>query len=121
MALATGSARWRVGAVRAWFVGIVCNTARGHRRRQRRPVLALHADLPQLTPDDHGESGDRVLATGACLPESERLALWLNVVEGLKCRVIEEQCGRPAGTVRLQVARAFARLHRGLGAGPRSR
>ncbi len=113
LALTTGAAGWRGGAVRSWFVGIVANTARDHLRRQRRRPAPLPPELPAPPEPSAPELAERVMAALLRLPEHERVPLWLNVVEGQDCGDIAVQLGRPAGTVRTQVARAFERL-RGL-------
>lgn len=115
LALTTGAAGWRGGAVRSWFVGIVANTARDHLRRQRRRPAPLPPELPTPPEPTGSELAERVMAALNRLPEHERVPLWLNVVEGQECRDIAVQLGRPAGTVRAQVTRAFERLRGMLG------
>lgn len=115
LALTTGAAGWRGGAVRSWFVGIVANTARDHLRRQRRRPAPLPPELPTPPEPTGSELAERVMAALHRLPEHERVPLWLNVVEGQECRDIAIQLGRSAGTVRAQVARAFERLRGMLG------
>ena len=115
LALTTGAAGWRGGAVRSWFVGIVANTARDHLRRQRRRPAPLPPEMPAPPEPSGPELAERVMAAWHRLPEHERVPLWLNVVEGQDCRDIAVQLGRPAGTVRAQVARAFERLRGMLG------
>jgi RNA polymerase sigma-70 factor (ECF subfamily) len=110
LTLTTGAAGWRGGAVRSWFVGIVANTARDHLRRQRRRPAPLPPELPAPPEPSAPELAERVMAALLRLPEHERVPLWLNVVEGQDCGDIAVQLGRPAGTVRSQVARAFERL-----------
>jgi RNA polymerase sigma-70 factor (ECF subfamily) len=115
LALTTGAAGWRGGAVRSWFVGIVANTARDHLRRQRRRPAPLPPELPAPPEPSAPALAERVMAALLRLPEHERVPLWLNVVEGQDCGDIAVQLGRPAGTVRSQVARAFERLRGQLG------
>lgn len=110
---------------RSWFLAIVANSARNHRRgrwRRRRAELRLVARAadaphdPQLSAISTAER-QRVLAALDRLDPDARLVLALRHFEQLTEREIAEVCGCPVGTVKSRLSRASARLRAELSGG----
>jgi RNA polymerase sigma-70 factor (ECF subfamily) len=109
-----------------WMFGIAhfkCAGAHRDRSRQKRAsVVPMHAELLHRIADDR-DAAERLsareelrLARQAleALPSDQREAMELAVLEGLPYDQIAERLGVPEGTVKTRVARARARLRKGL-------
>jgi len=101
-----------LGSVKAWLFVIARNVYRHELRRLRRQVQldpAMPAsDSASATPDatlDAKQKLARVLKALAALPEVDRFALLLRVVEGLSYAEI-------AATLRISIAAAKVKVHR---------
>lgn len=98
---------------RPWFLRIVANTARNHRRarwRRRRAELRLAAR--PIEGDDPVTAAERevVLAALNRLAEPERLVIALRHFEQLNEREMAEVLGCPPGTVKSRLSRAMTHL-----------
>jgi RNA polymerase sigma-70 factor (ECF subfamily) len=99
------------GELRSWLYTILTNLNRNRLRSlARRPALMPLGDndAPDMSgPEAGGRDIERAL-TG--LPEEQRAALLLVVLEGLSYRQVAEVQGVPMGTVMSRLARARAQL-----------
>jgi RNA polymerase sigma-70 factor (ECF subfamily) len=103
---------------RAWYLRIVANTARNHRRgrwRRRRAELRVAARSSDRTADaldDTVTAAERALVVAALnrLDAAERLVIALRHFEQLTEREIADVLECPAGTVKSRLSRAMARL-----------
>ncbi len=95
------------GELRSWLYTILTNLNRNRLRSlARRPPLATIGDndAPDAAgPEAGGRDIERALSE---LPEEQRTALLLVVLEGLSYREVAEVQGVPIGTVMSRVARA---------------
>lgn len=105
--------------VEPWLAGILVNRARAGRRR-RASELALGPDAPSpgtaADPGREAEAAELEHALAGALerlPATYRDVLRPHLLEGKTGGEIARELGRPAGTVRMQLHRALARL-RGL-------
>src|SRR5262245_15842226 len=102
-------------ALAAWLHGVavrVSLTARreaGRRRTRERAVAAPEA-IPPHQPDDWADTMAMVHREVARLPEADRVAFVLCVLEGLTQAETAVRLGRTPGTIAGQVARAKKRL-----------
>lgn len=91
-------------SIKAWLYRILINT---HHAQGRRPCSRLHAvpmeDIPSNLPTHEALEMRQALGR---LPEDQRTALLLAVVEGFTCREIAEIAGVPMGTVMSRLSRA---------------
>jgi|GEM_PF-364658 len=103
-----------------WLVGILGNHARDERRRRGRRPDPMRLELrKELLPAGEAEAEareldehlDRALAT---LSEEQRAVLTLRLRHDLSAAEIADALGRPAGTVRSQLARGLERLRAAL-------
>ena len=112
-----------------WLLGVLANHARSGRRAAARAAAAAGANAGAdalgdlLASDDpvaasvDGEFQRLLTAALAELPSPYREAVTLHVQHGLTAKEIGEALGRPAGTVRTQIARGLDRLRQKLPAG----
>ena len=113
---------------RAWWLGIVRNTALTWMARRRPKALAFVGDLEDLgalelaepSPDPESaliarEEGERVRAAIAALPSPLRETLVLREIDELDYREIAEATQAPIGTVMSRLARARQALAKTLG------
>ncbi|GAB4202399.1 MAG: sigma-70 family RNA polymerase sigma factor [Sandaracinaceae bacterium] len=113
-------ADFRPGApVRPWLVSIARNVVRDHlRRRSRRREEALELDGridPRVEARDYGLSDEErllvwVRAAIARLPESQRRALELHVLEGLPFAEVARSLGCTEGAARVRAHRGYETL-----------
>jgi RNA polymerase sigma-70 factor (ECF subfamily) len=109
--------------VMPWLVGILNNRVREHRRRTARGA-STGGDEAFGALADHGDGPDRHAAIRElfaaarrgieALAPPYREVVRLTVESGLLAKEIAERLGRPAGTVRAQVARGMEMLRRSL-------
>jgi len=119
-----------------WLYRIVVNTCLDRRRGQSRwkklfstwPLLRSRdglADEPYEVEDpkeesnplhklENKETGKRIERAIMALPENQRIAFHLKVVEGLKIREIAEIMGSAEGTVKTHIFRAMRNLQESL-------
>jgi RNA polymerase sigma-70 factor (ECF subfamily) len=109
---------------RTWLVSIMLNQARNIlKRRKRNPVLGVKelANVPDKRCD--GKDSDKDI-TGLyeairqetlALPDGQRVALMLRVVEGKSLAEIAASMGISEGTVKSHLHRAFTWIRRRLG------
>ncbi len=105
--------------VRPWLAGILANEVRAHRRRTTRAVDPTRL-APLREPSDPAQDaidaeldivvGEQVRE----LPDAWQQPVLLRVRQGLTVPEIAAALGRPAGTIRGQIARGIARLRAGL-------
>jgi RNA polymerase sigma-70 factor, ECF subfamily len=103
------------GSLRSWFLGIVANAGRMRQRGEQRRQLrqpAPHVPAEEVT-DPEG-LGERALAQLEKIPQHERTAVWLHVVEELSYSEISSALKRREVTVRSQVSRGLERLREAL-------
>jgi RNA polymerase sigma factor (sigma-70 family) len=114
-----GLATYRPGSMEGWLSRIATNVFLDEmRRRGRRPVQSLPADIelagPAAPPADQALSAevldDDVQAALSGLPEEYRAAVVLCDVVGLSYGEIAESLGIPSGTVRSRIHRGRALL-----------
>ncbi|HTY16344.1 MAG TPA: RNA polymerase sigma factor [Myxococcota bacterium] len=109
-----------------WIFGIAhfkCAGAHRDRSRHKRAsVVPMHAEALHRVADE-SDAGERLAARQELrlarqalerLPADQREAIELAVLEGLPYEEIAERLGVPEGTVKTRVARARARLRRGM-------
>jgi len=109
-----------------WIFGIAHFKATGaHRdrsRHKRASVIPTNVESLHRVPDD-GDADARLIARDElrsvervlnALPAEQRELIELALVEGLPYEQIAHRLGVPEGTVKTRVARARARLRRGL-------
>jgi RNA polymerase sigma-70 factor, ECF subfamily len=105
------------GRIRSWLVAIAANEARQACRRQRRRTVTRidvgAVGLADGDPGDRAAALDLEHALGSLSPE-ERKLLALRFEAGLDSSEIGALEGRPAGTIRWQLARLVARLRKEL-------
>lgn len=99
---------------RAWFLRIVANTARNHRRarwRRRRAELRV-ASQPIDRHDESVTAAERDVVVAALnrLDPAERLVIALRHFEQLSEREMADVLDCPPGTVKSRLSRAMARL-----------
>ncbi len=99
---------------RAWLFRILLNNFYGQARKGRLTLVSLD-ETDKAGANGNGASLE-VTEALARLPEDQRAALMLGVVEGFTCREISEMLGIPIGTVmsRLSRARLAMRIKLGL-------
>lgn len=122
------AARVRELKLRPWLSTIVLNAAR-NRRRRRRPDHSIEALSEAGRPEtastepgpptlaERGELATLLEAALQQLPEVQRAAVVLRMVEGLSYDEAANALGRPAGTVKSDVHRGLRRLRELLPAG----
>ena len=106
---------------RTWLLSIVANEAKSFLRRSgRRREAPLEDDLPEER--ERGVEGvvarteaARARALMARLPEKQRLAVQLRVVEGLSFREVGEVIGSTEGAARVNYHHGIRRLREWLG------
>lgn len=116
----------RKGTARAWVLGIARRVHAAHceaisRQRDQAARLAGRRELP---PDHFAElearidserSGRRLLQALAALPETDRVAVELVDIAGLRPSEAATVLGVAAGTLRMRLMRARARLRQAAG------
>ena len=105
-----------------WLLGILANEARARRRRSRMRERERHARPPAAGPDpavvaQRREAEATFVAALETLDRDDAALLHLHLRDELTCAEIASRLGRPAGTVRTQVARAMSELRRRLPVG----
>jgi RNA polymerase sigma-70 factor, ECF subfamily len=95
--------------LRAWFLGIVANSARMHRRRASKTVAFTGEPAEPEVPRAY-DAAEIALSALQRIPEHERVAIWLHAVEGMSYGDIAKSLGRREVTVRSQFSRGLARL-----------
>lgn len=114
------AARYRPSqALRPWIVTIVLNTVRNHRREQgRRARFQARLQENVAVPEQarHNPGADRMLEHDATLhwlesrigdlPRSQRDALVLSTLKGMRMKDIAQALGLPENTVKTQLRRA---------------
>jgi RNA polymerase sigma-70 factor (ECF subfamily) len=110
---------------RSWFLRIVANTARNHRRawwRRRRAELRVaarpHHDLADPV-DNVVTATEREVVVAAlnCLEAQERLVIALRHFEQLSEQEMADVLDCPPGTVKSRLSRAMSRLRAELAMG----
>jgi len=115
---------FRGGDAKAWLLTIVRNTSHSawQRRRDSGATVPIDEDTPEvedasLGPEDlllQKASGQEVRAVLDALPVEFREVVVLRELEGLSYREMADVIQLPIGTVMSRLARARARLRRGL-------
>lgn len=105
-----------------WLLGILANTVRMARRRERRRLAEARRPSPTPAPDPleqaaHGELRERLQQRLAELPETYRTVLVLQLEHGLTAAEVAHALGRPRATVRSQLHRGLELLRSRLPAG----
>ncbi len=104
------------GSCRGWILAVVANAARHQRRdaqRRRQAETRAAAQHPTSTESpsgDAGAAGERLLAALDALPEHERVAVSLHLIEGWAQAEVAAALGCSPNTVSSQVRRGLARL-----------
>ena len=103
-----------------WLCGILTNQARNLARdKARRAVLVTDGNAVRR-PEQAAQDAEFAAAVAAARQELQspyREVLELHLEQGLQCKEIAVQLGRPAGTVRTQLVRALELLRRRLPSG----
>ena len=100
-----------------WLLGILANRARVARRQAARPLVLSRVPVANL-PDDPAEvavqheTQQSLRDAVGKLESPYREVIAFHLFHGLSAAHIAEAMGRPAGTVRTQVARGMARLRK---------
>jgi RNA polymerase sigma-70 factor, ECF subfamily len=96
----------------AWVIAVVANAARMEKRAAERRRRLTDAIPPQCPPASDPGDEDQGLAWTllAQLPDHERLALTLHVIDQLTVPEVAAALGRRAGTVHMQIHRALERM-----------
>ena len=106
-------------AVRGWLYGIALNECRRRRRGIARLETALRAWLDHRSARERAaldpDEGDVARAALAELPERQRLAVELRVLEGLTCDEAALALGCTTGTVKANLHHGLAKLRARLG------
>jgi RNA polymerase sigma-70 factor, ECF subfamily len=115
--------QFRPGAnVAAWMFGIMKNAwiddRRGRSRRGEVPMPEDSGEHPAVSPDDANTSLWAVSEAMGKLPEEQRLAVALVLVEGLSYKEAAEVLEVPIGTLTSRLARGRAALAADLGDAP---
>lgn len=113
--------QWQEGTrLDSWLYRIVRNAWIDElRARNRRRSMADDGALAESVPDPGGDASDSlsVEQAMALLPEEQRLAVALVLVEGLPYKEAAEILGTPIGTLTSRLARGRETLQRLLGSG----
>lgn len=97
----------RADSLGGWLAGIARNVVREGWRADKRPRLTP-PPAPEPAPSDTRRLN--VLKAVAELPDDARDAVLLKYVEGLSCDEVARRLGKPAGTVKSLLSRAYDRL-----------
>src|SRR5262249_59968002 len=116
----TTARRWRGDAgVGTWTYRIAYHTILDHRRRKRRPWIALSADLPDPMPgpldrsvrsEEEEQASRRVHEAMSQLSEPDRALVHLYYFEQLKLAEIGEIVGVTRDMLKMRLARARQKL-----------
>ncbi len=106
---------------RHWIARVAANAAlalrRSRRRSRARDLRAPRPDHPVANPDriEAAETGMMVRDALARLPEVQRSAIVMHVVDGLRYQDIADEFCCPEGTVKSHISRGIEHMRRTLG------
>ena len=95
-----------------WLFSIARRCCQEAARRRKRDSLELlsEADCPRTDNVPHDEALGQLREALAELNNFETAVLYLKHTEGLRCRQISEQLGKPLGTVTATLSRVYGKL-----------